>query len=191
MRKEKKSRWGAIVVFFISFIMATSIIGFLYGGESDTVKYDEFRFRRTDIGWSARIGDKILDFSFFPSEVENINLSQDIVVSLLNRPEIDTTSELDSLFSEEIALAQYNMAVALNNIRVYVRKGAVEEDNEFGLPSITCEDATSSVPVIYFMRSNQTKVSLEDNCIIAEARSSVDILRIGDRLLYSMLGIIR
>lgn len=63
-------------------------------------------------------------------------------------------------------------------------------NNTFDMPIITCEDATPVVPIIYFKQSNQTKVSLEENCIIVEARNNIDILRIKDRLLYSMLGII-
>ena len=47
-----------------------------------------------------------------------------------------------------------------------------------------------AVPVIYFKQSNETKVIIDDDCIIAEARNNIDILRIKDRLLYSMLGVI-
>ncbi len=189
MRKEKKSKWGAILVFLIAFIMVSSIIGFLYGGETDTFKYKGIKFTRTQTQWSTTINNKKMVFDYFPGEVEMINVSSDVITALVNKPEIDTTSKINDTFSEEIALAQYNMALTLNNLNIYLRRGFTT-NNTFDLPIITCENATIVVPVLYFKQSNQTKIALEDNCIITEASSNIDILRIKDRLLYSMLGII-
>ncbi len=189
VREEKKSKWGMFLVAFIAFIMISSVIGFLYSGQTDQFKYKDIKFIRTQNGWSAVINDRRVIFDYFPADVEQINLSSDIITALVNKPEIDTVSMLNDTFSEEIALAQYNMALALNNINIYMRAGFTT-NNTFDMPIITCEDATPVVPIIYFKQSNQTKVSLEENCIIVEARNNIDILRIKDRLLYSMLGII-
>lgn len=188
VRKEKKSKWGAILVFFIAFIMISSIIGFLYGGETDTFKYKDIKFTRTQNQWFTTVNNQKLTFDYFPTEVEQIELNQDITTTLLNKPEIDTTSKINDTFSEEIALAQYNMALTLNNLNVYLRRGFTT-NNTFNLPIITCKGATFAVPIIYFKQSNETKITIEDNCIVAEARNNIDILRIKDRLLYSMLGI--
>jgi hypothetical protein len=189
VRKEKKSKLGAILVFFIAFIMISSIIGFIYSGESDTFKYKDIKFTRTQNQWSAVINNRKMVFNYFPAEVEGINVSSDVITALLNKPEIDTTSMVDDMFAEEIALAQYNMALTLNNFNIYVRRGFTT-NNTFDLPIISCEDATFAVPIIYFEQSNQTKVSMENDCIIAEARNNFDVLRVKDRLLYSILGII-
>lgn len=189
MRKEKKSKWGTFWVIFISFIMVSSVIGFLYGGERDQFKYKDLKFTRTQNQWSTIINDRQLTFDYFPTDVEQINISSDIITILLNKPEIDTTSQVNDTFSEEIALAQYNMGLTLNNLNVYIRRGFTQ-NNTFNLPMITCENATMAVPIIYFKQSNETKITIEDNCIIAEARNNIDILRIKDRLLYSMLGMI-
>lgn len=188
-RKEKKSKWGAILVFFIAFIMISSVIGFLYGGQRNQFKYKDLKFTRTQNQWTTIINNQKLIFDYFPAEVEQINLSSDIITSLLNKPEIDTTSQINDTFSEEIALAQFNMALTLNILNVYIRRGFTT-NNTFDLPIITCEDATIAIPILYFKQSNQTKITLENNCIIAEARDNFDILRIKDRMLYSMLGII-
>ncbi len=189
MRKEKKSKLGAVLVFFIAFIMVSSIIGFIYGGERDTFKYKDIKFTRTQNEWSAVINNRKMVFNYFPAEVEGVNVSSDVITALLNKPEIDTTSETDDMFAEEIALAQYNMALTLNNFNIYMRRGFTT-NNTFDLPIITCENATVVVPIIYFEHSNETRVSIENNCVIAEARNNFDVLRIKDRLLYSILGII-
>ena len=59
------------------------------------------------------------------------------------------------------------------------------------MPIIACDDATPLIPVIYFVESNETKIYKQENCIIAEADTSVDVIRIKDRLLYGIHGIIR
>ena len=190
VRKEKKNRMGAILAFFIAFIMVGSILGIVMSDRgSNQFKYKDIKFRQGADGWSTVINNRELMFNYFPSDVEQINLSSDITTLLVNKPEIDTTSVVNDTFSEEIALAQYNMNLVLKNLNVYLRRGFTTA-NIFNLSVITCEDATFAVPVVYFKQSNQTKIDLDDNCIIAEARNNIDVLRIKDRLLYSMFGII-
>jgi len=189
MRKEKKSIWGLVITFFIVFIFVSSIIGFIYSGETDSFKYNDLKFKRTQTQWFTTINNQRLTFDYFPSEVEHIELSDDIKITIKNKPEIDTTSDIDDIFLEEISLAQYNMALTLASTNIYVR-GGFTANNTYDMSIITCEDATAAIPIIHFKQSNQTKVTLEDNCIIAEARNNIDILRIKDRILYSILDII-
>jgi hypothetical protein len=72
---------------------------------------------------------------------------------------------------------------------LFIRQGFTTE-NDYNFPVITCRDSTSVVPVIYFKSSNETKVYLENDCIIAESSTQIDFERIKDRLVYGMLGII-
>lgn len=189
MRKEKKSKWGAILVFFIAFIMISSIVGFIYSEQDNQFKYNKIKFTKTSTEWRTTINNQQLTFDYFPSDVEQIELGDDVATALLNKPEIDATSELNDTFSEEIALANYNMALTLNKLNIYVM-GGFTTNSTFNLPILTCKDATQAVPIIYFKQSNQTKVTLKNSCIIAEAKNNIDILRIKDRLIYAMLGII-
>jgi len=193
MKKEKKQKMNLFLVIFISLIMVSSIFGIMFSGYRQnqfSIKYNGIRFVRENNQVLTTINDKKLFFDYFPTEVEQIELSQDIKNALINKPEIDTTSEVNDTFSEEIALAQYNMPLALNSFNIYTRSGFTTT-NKFNLPVITCEDSTQAVPIIFFKQSNQTKITLENNCIIAEARNNIDILRIKDRIIYTLLGIIR
>jgi len=78
--------------------------------------------------------------------------------------------------------------VTLNNFNIFVRVGFTSEQLNF--PVITCDDASDFVPVVYFKGSNTTNVYVENSCIIAEASNPADIIRIKDRLVYGILGII-
>jgi len=192
MKREKESKKGMFLVIFIAFIMISSVFAIIFSGynqQTTSLKYNDIKFTRENNQWSTNINNQKLLFNYLPTEVEQINLGPDVIFALSNKPEIDTTSEINDTFKEEIALAQYNMVLALNNLNIYIRPG-LTTNNTFNLPIITCEDASLAVPIIYFKQSNQTKITLENNCIIAEAKNNIDILRIKDRILYSILGII-
>ena len=189
VRKEKKSKAGVIMAALIAFIMVGSILGYVSMDRQTQYKYNDIKFIQEQNGWSAIINNARLNFYYLPQEVEQITLSPDVTSALLNKPEIDTTSKVNDTFSEEIALAQYTMALTLSNVNVYTMQGFTT-NNTFNVTIITCKDSTPAVPVIFFQQSNETKVTLQENCIIAEARNNLDILRIKDRLLYSILNII-
>ncbi|MEK6948680.1 MAG: hypothetical protein AABX34_00555, partial [Nanoarchaeota archaeon] len=77
----------------------------------------------------------------------------------------------------------------LFNFNIFVRNGFTAEQQNF--PIITCNQSTNFVPVIYFKSSNATKVYLDNNCITAEALTQADVIRVKDRLVYGILGIIK
>jgi hypothetical protein len=51
--------------------------------------------------------------------------------------------------------------------------------------------SSAYVPVIYFKYGNSTRIDFDNNCIIAEASSNVDFVRVKDRMLYEMLGVVK
>ena len=117
-------------------------------------------------------------------------MSGDVLSRLNDLVEIDVTSEFNNSYKEHIALAEHQMGLTLINFNIFVRTGFTSE-NEFGMPEITCQDATLKVPVVYFKESNETKVYLQGECIIAEGSNGFDFLVIKDRLVFSILGILK
>ena len=187
---KKESKLGLILVIFIAFIMISSVFGIIFSGynqNSNSVRYNNIKFIKEQTMISARINEQKLYFDFFPQDVESIELNPDIINLLTNKPEIDITSNEDDIYAEEIALAQYNIPYALKNL--YIRVGFTT-NNSFDMPIITCQGATPNVPVLLFKKSNQTKITLNNSCVIAEASRNTDILAIKDRIVYSMLGVL-
>lgn len=192
-REEKKKFWSKqnIVSLFIVLILISSVIGFIWGrGGIQREKYGGYSFIRKGNEWVLKTDIAEIAFDYFPTEVEYINLSSEIASRMLNTFEIDSTYDVEDPYVEGIALAQHGLSQVLGYMNIYLRKGLTAE-NEYGLPVIICEDATITVPVIYFKKSNQTRIYLEDDCIIAEASEEIDFIRIKDRLLYGVLGIIK
>ncbi len=195
MRRQHSEKGKKIIVFLIGFIMVASVFGVIFFGFNTAdatrrLKYNGFEFINRGSFWSTNVNEREAWFTYFPTDVELVSVNDDIIKRLINVIEIDVTSEFNDTFAEQISLAEYNMGLTLNNFNVFVRQGFTNE-NQYNFPVITCESSTNFVPVIYFKSSNETKVYLENNCIIAEALTQADVEKIKDRLVYGILGIIQ
>ncbi len=190
MRKEKnKKTTQALLVIFISFIMVTSVIGFIWSG-SQNIRYGKFSFEQIGNGYATTIQGKEILFNYLPQEVEKIQIDPEIINRLANTPQIDSTSYVNDTNKEAIALAQYDLTQIMEpTLNIYLRQGFTT-NSSYNLPVIDC-DVSTRIPILYFKTSNQTKVSSEESCIIIESEDAVDVLRVKDRLLYSLLGVIK
>ena len=193
MAKEKKFL-QKFMIYFIAFIMITSVIGFLYGtdtGDGNTsVKEAGYKFVRKGAFWSTFIDKKEALFSRLPSEVSSIQMPADIAEKLKGTLEIDFTYDINDTNSREIAEAFYYFGKGLDfNFNKYARVGLLE-NSTFNMPIITCQDATAAVPVVLFRTGNETRIFAEGECIIAEGEQySFSALK--DRMLYGMFGILK
>lgn len=170
--------------------MVTSVFGVIFYGFSNQtrLKYNKIAFIRKDNHWEAKINNKIIKFDYFPKEVEDINISAEILNKLKATPEIDITYDINSSFAETMAYILYELKTILEP-EIYIRTGFTTA-TRYNQPIITCEDATIAVPVIYLKDYNITQIHLNNNCIVVYAKSAVDLIKIKDRLLYGILNII-
>ncbi|MBI2653511.1 hypothetical protein HYX02_01740 [Candidatus Woesearchaeota archaeon] len=189
--KKEKKKWGLIL--FLVFIMLGTTFSFVFFGFSpvtEKAKYNGliFSFIPRDNIWIAKINGKDAAFSFLPKDADDVLVFDDSFKMLEGRFEIDVTSDANSTFKEAIALAQHQMGLTLAQYNIYVRKGFTA-NSTFSLPVIICKDATLIVPIVYFNYGNTTNIHVENNCIIAEASSNADFIKVKDRLLYGILGV--
>jgi hypothetical protein len=56
-------------------------------------------------------------------------------------------------------------------------------------PIITCDYADSKTMVIWLVRSDKDIVYSYDNCVRVEAKSDDDMIKVADRMMYHLLGI--
>jgi hypothetical protein len=191
MRKQREIKKNKFAVFFIGFIMVASAFGvvfFGFGGDTSTIKYKGYKFIDKGNYYTVNIEDNELEFAYTPYEVEQIPVDAGIIDRLKNANEIDATPAFNDSSPQEIALAQYQLSMAMYNRGTFVRNGFTSKNKDFSV--ITCQNATNFVPVIYFRSSNTTDIRMENNCIIAEGANGFDILRLKDRLVYGVFGII-
>ena len=58
-------------------------------------------------------------------------------------------------------------------------------------PKIDCGNATAFVPVVVFEKGNESSVELENFCVTVKAPSRYELLQLKDRMIYSLLGILK
>ncbi|MCX6707678.1 MAG: hypothetical protein NT001_06075 [Candidatus Woesearchaeota archaeon] len=193
-KKSSKTLWMSI---FICAIMVLSAIAFMSNRDDSSnsnLKYNNFSFSVTeDNKWILNLKSpekQQITFYNHPSQVEQINVTPEISSILASTKMIYVTSDPDDLFKDAIGLAEFEMKDIMEKRGVYFVYSFIKE-NRFNKTIITCRNSTSSVPVLYFRQGNETGISYDDNCIILESDSESGILRLRDRMLYDLLGVIR
>jgi len=187
--KIKKIFGYILIITMFGSVFTFVFFGFQTSGRaSGSVEYNGLQFINRGPYWSTIIGGREALFTYLPSDLGFIFVTNDVTDKLKNVVQIDTTSEFNDTFSEPIALAQFQMGSTLNNFNIFLRSGFTTEQQNF--PVITCNQSTNFVPVIYFKSSNITSVSLENNCVVVELTSPSDAIRVKDRLVYGIFGII-
>jgi len=192
MGKKKKLLSKNFMSWFIIIIMVLSVIGFMYGSHTtdNDYGYNGYSFIRQSNKWVVEYNNEKLVFDFHPSQVENINLSSDVIVIFDNIIQIDSTADVDDSNIEAIALSQYMIQDIFDKTSgAYLRRGRTSE-NEFDFPMIDCGKFLLNNCQLNKQKANETKVSLEESCVIIEAKSDIDVRRAKDRVLYGFLGII-
>jgi hypothetical protein len=192
MRKDTNKKKQVWISIGIAIIMVSSILGYMFGSDdANTYKYNKITFYQKNLAWAAKISNKDYEFNYFPDTIDYINVSSGIVSRIKSTFQLDCTYDLNDTHAQDLALAQQYIELTLmQSNSIYVRKAATAQ-NKYNLPVLTCKNATSAVPVIYLRIANETKIYSEDNCIIAQGRDGADILRVKDRILFGVLGVIK
>lgn len=185
MRKEKKNSIIYVTI-FIALIMILSVIGFLWsGGDSTQHKYKKQSFSYQNGDWSTRINNQVLLFRYLPEETVNLTLPQE-AASLINNARMVYVSYDPAEKSEEIGLAQYNLAINLRTETRFV-VNSFTAPNQNNLSVMTCSNSTALVPVIILKKNeNNNSITLNNSCLILEGRP----LFVADRLVYAVYGIV-
>ena len=189
--KQKNNKIGLWAVIVIVILMLSSTIGYVFKGNSNK-KYGDSSFSRTDDGtWYTKINGKQIAFNYFPSDIEDINLSNEIINKIKNTSMVYFTYNPENNYREGIAVINLELTnILLRDFKVYSANG-LTKNNTFNTPIIGCNNATTLIPVIYFNESNQTNIYLNNNCIVLNGRTGNDFLALKERLLYGLFGIIK
>lgn len=188
--EEKKKRLSGPALFAIVVIaiMTISGIGFIWEGGAAFV-YNEFKFKESREKFITEVDGKDVEFYIAPQQAEAINASKEAFWVVKNTKMAYMTSDYESRFKDSIARTEYELKKSLEKEGIYAVY-AFTGENEFNITQITCENATISVPVIYFTNSTKTRIIYDSGCIIMESSYEVGFLALKDRLMYGFYGII-
>lgn len=195
IHKKKESRWfnkKVVIVYFIAFIMIFSIGGFIitFNTPVSSERYNEFAFVRQGSLWITTINKVPIPFHYHPEQIVFYDIDQSIIDRLKNTKAVLVTFDPNSTSVQTLELVRFELREDFPRLfNIFVGEGILKEDPLYNLPIITCENATEFIPVITFEENNLTGIEMEDNCIIIKGINE-EFLKMKDRILYGMLGII-
>jgi len=177
---------------FIAAIMILSTIGFVANYQtSESLKYNGHKFYKTQKGLMTRMDGKALYFNYFPKSLEDINVTEGISSILNNKESVSFTYNPNATHADAIAEMYFYLEQAFTGMKnAYVLQGLTNSTG-YTLPEINCKDATEFVPVLIFEQSNETRITTENNCVKAYFATRTDVSRLGDRIVYSITGIMQ
>ena len=196
-RQEEKfslfSKRNAIGLIIIA-IMVLSALGFMIGERNNT-NSDTFNGHQfvSDGGyWYTNINNQQVKFRFHPSVVDNIILPDEarnsVKGTLMTYLTYDSTDK-NIQYIEEIRLELEKELPEL--LKIYVSTGVTNATGAYSsFNTISCDNATASIPVIYFRTDINESFEYSGNCLIVKASTGNDMFIMKDRLLLGLTGIV-
>jgi hypothetical protein len=187
MAKKKNILPGA----FIAFIMIFSVFGVMFYGFSNPgtkLEYNGYKFKSEQGLWVTSVDGRAYRFTEFPGNLERINVSSGVIDRIRGTRMVYLTYDPNQTVVQEIAGAQFQLQQDLAQFNIHADT-AMTVENEYGLPVVTCADATQFVPVLDF-REDETSIELVGNCVVVSAYRD-DFGDVRDRLVLGMLGIMQ
>lgn len=190
-RHERKSDKAKQIVMgvVIALIMVLSTFGIIIGNQTNSMRYNDYKFEYHGNQYVTKINGKQMLFYSLPTQSDFINVSS-IVSNKIKEAYILmlTFNPGDTANIQIIEQVRFDLSQDLNKV---VLNGVLNISDEYpALPRITCANATLKTPVIIMNMSDTTGIVDVDNCIYINARGT-EFLRMRDRLLYSYYGVIK
>ncbi|MGB9748450.1 MAG: hypothetical protein ACP5OZ_00095 [Candidatus Woesearchaeota archaeon] len=194
----KRKKTNLISALLLAFLMITSIAGYMSNRNPvNVLRYNNFVFRQEqdnygNLRWYSKIEGKQFVFDYNPKVLENINLSPVIRDRILSSKYVIITFQPSDRFTMNyFDRARYDFGSALYEKGINAASAIANSSDEYNLPIITCANSTQQTPVIYMFKGNKTEIRMESDCIVLECSENYEILALKDRLLYSILGVMK
>ena len=190
IKKQKDNKkLNTIMAIFIGVIMVSSIAGMIWNHPESNLNYKGHKFKMADNQIYTEIDGKNYFFHYFPTDLEKLNSTQEIDDTIRNLKMFYFTFNPEGRFLQYIDKARFDLANDLAQADFFFANAKTQKSELYDIPIITCDNATSFVPVIYFKEGNRTGFFREGDCIIAESSTKDGFLALKDKLLYIILGV--
>jgi hypothetical protein len=193
---------GVILIIFLAIVFVPR---FIQKATLEKNKYNGFDFVKTSDGhWYTVVqkGNQPYQISFYyhPKDLEDIpveaNLKDKFFNIRNNNGSIYITIDPDSK-NNTIVIAGVEIAKitgkGYNLLNVNTHSAFIKQPNSTAVdtvtPVVTCGQANDKIMVIWITLSNKNIAYSYGNCVILEATSYGNMVRVADRMMYNLLGI--
>jgi len=193
---------GILVILFLGLVIVPKLIA---KAKINKYKYNNFEFVKDEDGFWITVVQKedqpyYIPFYYHPLELEDIPVEKDLRAKFFeirdNNGSIFITLDPDSE-SNKIVIAGVEISritggrYDLLNVptRSAFIKPPTEIASETNIPIITCMHASDKTMVIWLTLSDINIAYSNGYCVILEAKTYDDMIRVADRLMFHLLGI--
>ncbi len=182
-----------LVALFIVAVMVLSTLGFIIGFNTGSVNEYEYNgrvFQRTQNGYQTKIDGEYVLFSQGPDQIDYIPFDPEMVSLLKNAQRIVLTYDENSSFVQDTAYAIFQLNEQFSGLAGLTTVSALSMKNKYGLPVMTCVNATAAQPVIYFRDGMEVTTALDGQCVTVTSDTATGLYSAKELLVYAVLGII-
>ena len=194
MRRKQKKKFPKenLMVLFVAIIMISSTIGFVSTGSGITKqRYNDYKFSVDQTGTTLYWDNELIKFYNNPYQLENLNISSDIVDTVKGTAMVYLTFEANNTFPEAIDRVRFDLTNKfITYLGIYVVNGVTNNEAIPALPVIDCINSTSAVPVLKIETGDEFRIVEENSCIIFIVDNELDLMALEEGLLYRLLGVI-
>jgi len=193
-QKKKQKTISLILVFFMLGSLVAIGLSSIGGNNEDGMKYGDYKFSVELVEGTTdqyvvvtRIDKEDIFFYTLPKDALTIPIEGNLTETLEKAQIILMTSNPLDEAASYYDLIRYDLSTFSNKQIV----GATTEFVEgIELPILTCANATNYTPVVTMTVGNESAITINGACIYVSFTQG-DVAPMRDRLLYSLLGIIK
>ncbi|MFH1133412.1 MAG: hypothetical protein V1735_02900 [Nanoarchaeota archaeon] len=189
VRRQKKNKTIVWLTVAIAIIMVTSIAGYFTDEMTEKKRYGRYSFTVREDGIYTQVNSTWLKFRYYPDKLQEIPLDKEVMAQLMQARAVMITFEPGAEDGATVDLLRLEMSKEMPALfGTYVVMGVTNNSNLL-LPEVTCQNATSYMPVLYLKDTGNVSVTAQDGCIILQGdKQGLAIAK--DRLYYTYLGIL-
>ncbi|MBN2052929.1 hypothetical protein JW756_05470 [Candidatus Woesearchaeota archaeon] len=193
---------AVLVIIFLGIVLVPALIRKI---NFENNKYNGFDFiKHSDGFWYTKVqkGDQPywIPFYYHPKELEDIPIDANLRGKFFEVRDnngrifitLDPDAENNTIIIAGVEIARITGdKYQLLNVPTHSAfiKPPKNTNVETGTPIITCKDSSNQTLVIWLTLSDKNIAYSYDYCIILEAKSYNDMVRVADRTMYNLLGI--
>ncbi len=191
-------------ILFLFLILSLIFISGCFG-RSDRYEYNGFTITKNQYGWAATVfleetGKKervvLVDLRYDPRslEKENITFDDSIKNIVLNSTQVFITTDPNGTGKTSIAMMHLSKVLGLHPdwgvFKIRTENTLTKPGGE--APIKTCNDSNYLVTVIDLEHDKEeNKIYRDRYCIIIEAKNEDDLIKLTDRLILTLLGVMK
>lgn len=194
-RREKRNK--RLMGIVLTAVMVLAIAGIWAANKQSNngdYSYGDYKFAlkavpeaNNNMVYTTKVNGQEVFFYTLPNEAERINTTNNLTALLQPAQAIVLSSSPGENYASLHDLVRFELSRYSGKLVV---GGTLHPNESEQLAFLSCANATTEMPVIELHEANSTSIVVENNCAVIDAPNS-QLAVIRDRLLYSMLGILK